>query len=124
MVSRRPPAARIERTDRVPLAGLSDENFLIDFRDPGFDVDIRNDEIRSIEGKRHCPKELAAVTVESPNAAAFTDVDGNISNLSASNVRTNPLHEFWIRIHSGANEGSLFVDVLVPIVSRKVLVVP
>src|SRR5204862_4279869 len=107
----------IERTNDMPLTGLAGNQLRVDFRDARPHVDLGDDEIASIERKGRGPEKLAGIAVESPDAAALTDVDRDVSHLPAGNVRIDPFHKFRIGIDHCPNECSLFVDVLVPVVA-------
>src|SRR5256885_2376515 len=100
MICGRPPASRIERADGMPLTGLSDDQLFVDFRDPGFHIDIGNNEIGRIEWKRLGPEELAIRAIQSPDTAALSDIDGNIFHLAALDIRINPFHKLRIRVYS------------------------
>src|SRR5262245_46623975 len=81
-------------------------------------------EFRHVERERRRPDELAGLPVKHPDAAGLADRDDHIPLLAALDVRVDPFHRDWIGVDGGANERALMDMIEVPVIARKVLVVP
>src|SRR5690606_24537562 len=78
-VRARPVAARVEEANDVVIARTVGDDFAIDDRRAGVDVDVADQEIFVIVRERCSPQELAAGFIERPESAALAYVDDDVA---------------------------------------------
>src|SRR5678816_3140100 len=99
MIRRRPIASSVVRADDVALAGLLQHHAVVGVHATGLDVDVLDQEVRRVEGKRSRPQKLPRRAIVDEDPAAFTDHDADVALLAALDVRIDPVSYTHLRAH-------------------------